>query len=415
MEKHNTKGCAARMTTAICITVSLVFGLATGTAAQTEPQTWYVDSLATCSSGCGLSWASAFATIQEGVDSAAAGDEIWVRQGTYLLSATITVDKAVAIYGGFAGTESVRSERNWTTNITTVDGNNAVGCFYISAEAILDGFTITNGNADLGAGISCWAAASVNNCIISNNYAKNGAGGIFNNADSSITNCIITGNSAGGNLAAILNFLCEPTISHCTIINNAGGIATALGDAYSPVITNCILRGNGEEIFNEGSTPVITYCNIQGGYPGASNIDADPLFDTNYRLRAGSPCIDSGTNTGVYTDMAGAARPQGSGFDMGAYEYPDEQCSCIFGRITNMAPYIFIGLVRLSCGGNEVVAGAIPAPDGYYAFSTKAVAGGGYRLSPDAGVCTFDPTHSQITLPQVQNVPYDFTSTCPAP
>lgn len=72
-------------------------------------------------SGHGRSWPDAFKTIQEAVDAAdeATDDEIWVKQGTYLLSAQIDVDRAVRIYGGFAGWETERDQRKWETNVTT--------------------------------------------------------------------------------------------------------------------------------------------------------------------------------------------------------------------------------------------------------------------------------------------------------
>jgi hypothetical protein len=48
------------------------------------------------------------------------------------------------------------------------------------------------------------------------------------------------------------------------------------------------------------STPVVTYSDIQGGYPGAGNIDEDPLLAApgsgDFHLMPGSPCIDTGDN-----------------------------------------------------------------------------------------------------------------------
>jgi len=49
--------------------------------------------------------------------------------------------------------------------------------------------------------------------------------------------------------------------------------------------------------------------------------DAFQVFD--YHLQPGSPCVDAGTDAGVYDDLDGQVRPQGNGFDMGAYELPE--------------------------------------------------------------------------------------------
>jgi hypothetical protein len=62
----------------------------------------------------------------------------------------------------------------------------------------------------------------------------------------------------------------------------------------------------------------VTYSNIEGGWPGVGNIDADPLFvdpdgpdddpftweDNDYHLSPGSPCIDAGNNMAVPFDAA---------------------------------------------------------------------------------------------------------------
>ena len=49
--------------------------------------------------------------------------------------------------------------------------------------------------------------------------------------------------------------------------------------------------------------------------------DVDPRLDSSYRLLPNSPCIDSGTDMGITTDFDGNPRPQGAGFDIGAFEF----------------------------------------------------------------------------------------------
>jgi hypothetical protein len=93
----------------------------------------------------GDTWGTAFLTIQKAIDCASPDDEIWVKGGTYALDSTIDVHKAVALYGGFAGVETQRDQRDWKTNVSIVDGQYLVRCFNVTADATLDGFTISRG------------------------------------------------------------------------------------------------------------------------------------------------------------------------------------------------------------------------------------------------------------------------------
>jgi hypothetical protein len=343
---------------------------------------WYVKpdgvNTADCAEG-GYSWGQAFETIQQAVDCAAAGDEIWVKEGAYLLDAEITVGKTVHLYGGFDGSEVARGQRDWRQNVTTVDGLNTTRCFRITADATVDGFTITGGNAEgsgggilneytsaiianctitensaagFGGGIrNLGSAPTIVNCWISENYADQTGGGI-DNTDSAptIANSTLWKNTVGqtGYGGGIRSFNSTPTITNCTITGNhsnfyGGGILNNLSDS---TITNTVVYGNtamvaGDEIQNINSNPVVTYSNVGGGYQGTGNIDADPLFVDatagNFNLLKNSPCIDSGNDAAVPADLADLdgdsdidekmpldldGEPRfDKNVDMGAYEY----------------------------------------------------------------------------------------------
>ena len=82
-------------------------------------------------------------------------DEIWVASGTY--EENILMEPGVAIYGGFGGTETVRSERNSEANETIIDATGLNTSAVVAADfTILDGFTVTGGNSRLGGGVFCY-------------------------------------------------------------------------------------------------------------------------------------------------------------------------------------------------------------------------------------------------------------------
>lgn len=123
--------------------------------------------------GNGLSWETASGDIQEMMNelTESGGGEVWVKKGIYKPmhkaaeqytdeTPTTERDKAfvlrtnVKLYGGFAGNEANRSERDWELNETILDGalNETDSVYHVviavkSENITLDGFTIRNGRA----------------------------------------------------------------------------------------------------------------------------------------------------------------------------------------------------------------------------------------------------------------------------
>ena len=133
----------------------------------------YVDKDATAGSDNGTSWADAYTNLNTALTKATG--EFWIAEGTYItpVSAGIQLNNTNELYGGFQGTESSRSERNWTTYPTILDGGaNRVLQKTTAGTAILDGFTVQNGyrSGANGAGIYCTAGSlDIRNCVFTNN------------------------------------------------------------------------------------------------------------------------------------------------------------------------------------------------------------------------------------------------------
>ncbi len=73
--------------------------------------TWYVDDDAS-PGGDGTTWATAYDSLSTALTAAQSGDQIWVAAGTYVGNFTLALE--VKLYGGFVGTETELSQRNWT-------------------------------------------------------------------------------------------------------------------------------------------------------------------------------------------------------------------------------------------------------------------------------------------------------------
>ena len=114
----------------------------------------------------GTSWANAYTSLITALSASVTGDQIWVAAGTYNptssadRTASFGLKSGVAVYGGFAGTETLLGQRNISANPTIlsgdigVPGDNADNTYHVvtsrntDTTAILDGFIITGGNAD---------------------------------------------------------------------------------------------------------------------------------------------------------------------------------------------------------------------------------------------------------------------------
>ena len=81
----------------------------------------------------GTSWANAYADVQTAINKAynAGGGEVWIAKGTYKHGSAMTMKNGVAIYGGFAGTETSKDQRVAGNN-TILDGEGKYRVFYNS-------------------------------------------------------------------------------------------------------------------------------------------------------------------------------------------------------------------------------------------------------------------------------------------
>jgi Right handed beta helix region/Protein of unknown function (DUF1565) len=119
----------------------------------------------------------------------------------------------------------------------------------------------------------------------------------------------------------------QPHATDCVIQNNIFyQNAVTLGPGSCQGV-DFVAAGGGHVIrHNLFYAPDRTSISRRGDNRVSDNLEQDPLFVAperfDFRLRKGSPAIDAGTSQdAVATDREGIHRPQGAGFDIGAYEY----------------------------------------------------------------------------------------------
>ncbi len=210
---------------------------------------------------------------------------------------------------------------NWLVEDCTFIGNRADNGGGLHASGNLASRTlrrctfIANNATQAGGGLLCGSPANISNCVLIDNVAETG-GGMRLGSNSSVT-----------------------SVAYCTFSGNAAlsGGAIRVGQSSSALVTSCIAWGSSPGAFT--GTVTVSASTVEGGWPGAGNIDDDPMFvdrvGGDVHVLPGSPVIDAGSNVDdIAVDRDGNPRrlddhrsPDGNladcpVADMGAYEFP---------------------------------------------------------------------------------------------
>jgi Right handed beta helix region/FlgD Ig-like domain len=254
---------------------------------------------------------STAATIQAGIDLAQLKDEVVIADGSYSGPGNVelVIDKDIIVRSA-SGNPSA----------CLLNGGAASRCVNFSGAtnaAILKGIGITNGRKTEGAGLYfSESAGTILNCrVVSNVAIGQGGGGAYLEKASTpqFWNTIFLSNGTSGvgvvGGALYVKGASQPTFRNCLFTSNSGYDATVLyldGAGTTANFANCIVWGNtggtsGTRLQSQnGAVLTVTYCDVEAGFAGTGNINANPIFaDGEYRLAPISPCVDVGSNAGV--------------------------------------------------------------------------------------------------------------------
>jgi len=293
----------------------------------------------------GTSWQNAYNYLQDALadaNSSTKSVEICVAQGIYIpdrssaepngtgdREAAFQLINGVTLKGGYAGFgQPDPNARNIDLYETILSGdlngndglnfvNNSENSYHVvvSDEAggidMLDGFTITGGNANgsgwyrFGGGMYCDSDAKITNCTLQGNWADNGGG-----MHCGPTWCCVT----------------EPMLINCRFEGNAAryGGGLCIGDS-DPIIVNCMITGNrarkegGGLMFDCDNFTTVNNCLISGNWAGEDGGGMYCIFTFSFTV----------TNCTVSENCAGG---HGGGMFDGYDTYPALTNSIFWGN-----------------------------------------------------------------------------------
>lgn len=411
------------------LTRSIFFFLFLFAAYVVHAQTIYITLLG-AGNQSGSSWDNAAPgpQLQDKINNAASGSQVWVAAGTYTPGSypyncrncgtdtrhySFSLRNGVALYGGFAGTEITTSQRNISSNVTNLSGDIGLkgdstdNCYHTILSigndntAILDGFTCTGGNAN-GGGIE----------YINNAYTyRNAGGGMYNiNSSPRIINCSFWRNNAAG--------------ANGGVVGSDGEGAGMFNDNSSPQVIDCSFTENttasgngstgggnssGTGMYNNNSSPQVINCSFIGNKAtsGSGGTGGGGCYGTGMYNSSSSPQV---TNCKFIRNMAtsgsgGTSGGTSSGTGMYNYNSSAEIKNCYF--IENKAT----GGNSDRFGGSSLGAGIYNASDKFSMSKTStriincaflyniAAPGSGELKSGSAyggGLCNIDSSTAQV-------------------
>ena len=246
--------------------------------------------------GDGSSWTNASGDLQEMIDSSVAGDQVWVSAGVYKPTidpagntnpadprdVTFRLKPGVELYGGFAGTETVLSARDFNSNLSVLSGDIGVvndqsdNAYHVvlafppignTFGYTLDGFTIRDGNASTNSSFIAPGAPTVvrhqgggvyielanvvlRNCRISHNSALSNGGGIYKESGGTLTlikDSIFANTASSGGGGFLDAYIIDSSaVFDNTALYNGGGMYIGVGSlSNSSIYDNDALGGVG--------------------------------------------------------------------------------------------------------------------------------------------------------------------------
>ncbi len=296
------------------------------------------------------SWGTAAQTIQAAVNVCGSGDVVVVTNGVYAVGGVAAPGALLPSRVMVTNRITIRSVQGPGTTVIYGQGPLGIGatrCVYLSNQAVLIGFTLSNGftrtDGDAtqdrcGGGVFLDGASSISNCVITRCLARFDGGGAYLQRGGLVTDTLFFRNTAsndGGGVACYMG----GTLSVCTLAgNHAGELGGGIHGNSTAVIERCEVFMNsardGAGIYGN-SGPVVNnsllYLNraAQDGGGMFLNGNQTKLFNStvcdNHAVRYGGGVLcrlgGSNINCLIYFNTATTAGSNHYVFTSGYYDY----------------------------------------------------------------------------------------------
>lgn len=193
------------------------------------------------------SWATAATNFSQFAAVWQDGDVIWLTNGLYQSNYSIaTLDKGVTI-------KTAGSREG-----TIVDGAGWKRFSLQHADAVLEGFTITNCYHQYGGAVDVYLGGTIRNCTLVGNRADNGGGAIYLDQGGVVEGCLLAANQANSGGAIYCGYggmVMNSTVTLSRASGGGGGIYMNRGG----IVSNCVISGNKAGPAGDGGGGVLTY------------------------------------------------------------------------------------------------------------------------------------------------------------